>query len=313
MEKEKLIKLFDYLNGRQHSAETIKTEIATVNPNLGNEFYEKLNSETFDAHGGFKSCVYWGDKKVFAMLKSKTPYCREAIDETNKISNELLKLNRRFIAHDVLTPKIYSMFFADERYIEIQKRVVGEPIALIRTSSLQTKSGEQIDDDYAYQKIYEHNINMQQTLLKAPQEQFNELFKSFVILNGFGFSVEDSHGENIMYGEKGFSIIDLNYYDYYQRETHYVYNEPPSMTSCVYDFVKAFSYSNDSHFSLLQQAKIKRNNIKVLSKLFAAVGSQHTGIDINSLEYPLRRMFGDSWKRCAREALKPRSFSIFKM
>ena len=70
------------------------------------------------------------------------------------------------------------------------------------------------------------------------------------------------------------------------------------MISCVYDFVKAFSYSNDSHFSLLQQAKIKRNNIKVLSKLFAAVESQHTGIDINSLEYPLRRMFGDSWKRC---------------
>ena len=61
------------------------------------------------------------------------------------------------------------------------------------------------------EKLFNYNLGQQQNMINAPQDCYDKLYKTIEILSNHGIEFSDPHSENVLLGEKGFSLIDIDY------------------------------------------------------------------------------------------------------
>lgn len=277
MNDEELLKYFNNFNGRALETKKIIQEIKSRDRAKSRELDSIINKRAFNARGANKTCAYFGDKKVYAILKSNTPYVASYRQRVLDKNNQVLELNRELVKKGLCIPKLYSMFFADSKFIEVYERARGNVVAVARFKEFVKKTcGVTLDCNTPCssvlkhkigKKIYEFNLQQQKTMLNLPQSAFNDLFNTFYTLNEMGMRFDDTHSENVMVSENGFNLVDLNYDKMLQK------NNKVSSEELVSSFFDPFSFST-SYSSFLTQKQfeeLNKNNLKILKKLIDAV------------------------------------------
>lgn len=267
----KLIKYFNRFNGKSVNSSEIINGLKSEFETHENQIEAILTSDdNHDAEGTQKMCAYFGDEKVLAMLKSFKVYRAYDQENLNGKAKAIINENNKLMAEGAVIPKLYSLFFADNRYIEIQRRAVGDIIAVLNLENFSRRLLEGVNkiDAKEYQtmfaeKLFEYNFNQQQLMLLLPQEKFDELFNTYKILNNNYFGDYDSHCENVLVSKKGFMVVDIDY-DQMMFNTNRLTEQ-----NLYFRFLRPFS--NATTFTKFltpsQIESLQSNNIEILKKL----------------------------------------------
>lgn len=293
MASKKLIEFFNNLDGKEVTNETFANSTNSTINELGELL--KTNNKVA-SKGAFKTCSYFGNKQIFACLKSKTP-C-SSIDKffyRNK-TYQIKRINEKLISKGACIPRLYSIFFADKKYIEIQHRIAGSPVAICQLKNFSKKilghsfdyfnfddkeKTQSVSEYIKFQKqkqkladaLFDYNLTQQYVMLSLPQKAYDKLFSTILMLNDRNVKLEDNHSENLLVGKKGFTFVDLNYK---QISTHSSGNvNKQSNTDCVRDLIFPFSFSC-TFVKILSQEQLsilERNNVMILKHLIDAVSN----------------------------------------
>ncbi len=306
--KNDVLEYFKAISGKRKNAEVVAKKLKNLNPQLGSEFAEILGGDDFNQAGANKTCTFFGDKKVFACLKSKET-AKKALDQFNVENGaEIVAYNDELISKGAQIAKVYTIFYADKKYVEIQHRVQGEPVAINAQRKFEQLAGDKIaglDKEKDAEKIreiygdtiFEFNYKQQELLKKLPQEAYDKLFKTFLIFRDCKTKFYDNHCENILVGENGFTLIDLNYKKMLEDRDS---DKPqPSITEVIVDYVVPFSLSSmfRRHLSPEQAQKLDNNNIQIAAKMLQSIKNNNVKFEMNNLiETEFYYMLGPKYK-----------------
>ena len=198
------------------------SKTAKITKGVVSELKGVIASDKYVSKGANKTCTVLGDKKVLACLKQKTPVKSASVESGKKLESKIRKLNNKVVSKGALVPKIYALFFADKKYIEIQQRIKGSPIAIFNFENFTETIIDEPLDPVIFncseeerlligEKLFNYNLGQQQNMINAPQECYDKLYKTIEILSNHGIEFSDPHSENVLLGEKGFSLIDIDY------------------------------------------------------------------------------------------------------
>lgn len=235
MDREKFEQLFNSVKNKSLSAQYLSETDSDENKTL-TEAIKSADSKVV-GEGASKQCSYFGDKQQFAMLKYKKAVVKKAQGQFRK--TDIIKFNDWLISKGIKTPKLYTMFFADEHYHEIYERVEGNDIYLAghnrifkkamgydpirkrmeeaslseindleKTKSMfnLTKEEQSIIGDF----LYDYTIKNQQLMLSYPDSEYENLLSQYRFLHNIGFRALDTNPGNLMVTKNGFKVIDLD-------------------------------------------------------------------------------------------------------
>ena len=137
--------------------------------------------------------------------------------------------------------------------------------------------------------LYKYNLDKQQKMLNAPQEDYDKLFKTIQILANHGVQFYDCHGENVLIGEKGFTIIDINYQT--ALEERKCGPIAKSDLNNVFQFISPFSFAGtfQAFLTTEQQKVLYDNNVEILKKLVNAISNNN--VVCNFTEPKIQNLF----------------------
>lgn len=303
MNNEELLKYFNNFNGKAWETKKIVKEIKAKDKVKSHELDLIIGKKLFNASGANKTCAYFGDQKVYAVLKSNTPYVPSYRQQVLDKNNRILGLNRELVNKGLCIPKLYSMFFADSNFIEVYERALGDVVAIAKLKNFVEKNcGITVDYNAVSSSVLQHkigkaiydfNLKQQNVMLNLPQEAFNKLFNTFYTLNEMGMRFEDTHSENVMVSNKGFTLVDLNYDKMLQKNNRVNNEELVSNFFDPFSFATCYSkFLTDKQFN-----ELNKNNLKILKKLIDAISSKNLVI----CDKPLY-LFNSAGEVCGVEA-----------
>ena len=296
--KKEVINYFNNLSGRVVDDNDIlsnETGVEKISENL----LKAIKDNQFSNSGSFKTCVFFGDDKkpIFACLKSKKPYSQPQMAFIKNRDYQIKRLNDKLISEGALITPIYAriVYRQNNKGVEISKRISGDVLSVNNLSNFSKKVlGRALETDQLFSEktpakvkeklgnaLFEYNYNQQKVMVNLPQENYDKLFKTFLIFNNHGLRFTDCHSENVMVGENGFRVIDVDYDKLIlskTRGTHYETNK------IIFDYLNPFSYSNLFHtlFTVEQQQKLYNNNIEILKKLVDGVTNNNSIINLSA-------------------------------
>ncbi len=263
------------------------SKTAKITKGVVSELKGVIASDKYVSKGANKTCTFLGDKKVLACLKQKTPVKSASVESGKKLESKIRKLNNKVVSKGALVPKIYALFFADKKYIEIQQRIKGSPIAIFNFENFTETIIDEPLDPIIFncseeerlligEKLFNYNLGQQQNMINAPQDCYDKLYKTIEILSNHGIEFLDSHSENVLLGEKGFSLIDIDYESAIEnREKGNTVK--PNNNNNIFNFLNPFSYASSyDKFLTKEQVKIlESNNVEILKKLVDAISNNN--------------------------------------
>lgn len=268
---EKLIMFFKTLNGKSVSKDKIETELVTQFHTHGEQIARMLSSDKDqNAEGTKKTCVYFGDKKVIACLKSFDKFNKTEQSVLNGRVKTIININNTLINDGASMPKLYAMFFSEGRRFEIHERAKGDIISVLNLEGFGNRIIRDVKNitpqEYKKlfgEKLFEHNFKQQKIMIELPQSKFDELFLTYQILNQNYFCDYDSHSENVLLDKSGFRIVDIDY-------DQMLFNTFKTTQFRTYEnFLNPFRNATTYKQFLTpdQIAKLQENNIVILKKL----------------------------------------------
>ena len=294
MSEEKLEQYFNKLKGRTFETSQNLAELEQLGGSFHKNLVDAIIDSNYFAMGREKtfSVVSGGDKKKsFAMLKSKKAYskCEQQFGFT-EIDDDIY-VNSLLRASGAQVPKLYSMFFADSKYIEIQELAKGEPIAYTNLNFLKQKvlgcvpignltasEHKKISDE-----LFRFNLGQQQKILSMPDEAFDKLLDTYLIFNKMGFLFDDSHAGNILIGKDGFTVVDVDYSLIMKGLRSGGYK--PTQAESIESFVAPFTNSTLTPFLEFlepdQAEQLMFNNVEIFKKLSDAISRKNIVIDFD--------------------------------
>ena len=88
-------------------------------------------------------------------------------------------------------------------------------------------------------------------MINAPQECYDKLYKTIEILSNHGIEFSDPHSENVLLGEKGFSLIDIDYESAIEnREKGNTVK--PNNNNNIFNFLNPFSLLCKKYFKIFE-------------------------------------------------------------
>lgn len=235
MDREKFEQLFNSVKNKSVSLQSLSDTESDENKTL-TDAIKNADSKVV-GEGASKQCSYFGDQQQFAMLKYKKAVVKKAQGQFEK--TDIIKFNDWLISKGINTPKLYTMFFADEHYHEIYERVKGEDIYLAGHNRIYKKamgydpirkrmeelSPSDIKNPEKAKSIlnlteeekavigdflYDYTIKNQQLMLSYPDSEYESLLRQYKFLHNIGFRALDTNPGNLMVTKDGFKIIDLD-------------------------------------------------------------------------------------------------------
>lgn len=287
MGKNEIIDYFNSVSGKTVTAKEIKQGLKSINKSLGQQVFYKIKNDVADNEGAFKKCCYFGNEPVFAMLKSKEQFSKFEQTEINKTESKKMQLNKMLIAKGVNTPKIYSLFFADKKYIEIQEKIAGEPMFIWAVESIANRHPELNNIMLKDKKtevgkaLFNYTTNSQEVLASLPQEKYDKFLNDLFVLNDCGLPADDTNSENILVSEKGFTIIDLDY----ESAVSELGLRKKTDNEIVCSFLQPFSevLQLNYFYSNKEIDIISNNNIEITRKAVQAISNRNFAFNINNV------------------------------
>lgn len=291
--KQKLIDYFNSISGTSKTVEDIKLDTQNFSGGSAKEIIEKLSVRSAsDKIGSFKTCHFVNGEKL-AILKSRKVYNKNSQGIICDRISEMIKLNRELLAKGARVPKLYGVFFVNDRYIEMQQKIFGEPIAIIREHEFFTEHDLHSFD--GYNKLYEYVINKQKLMLSLPQKAFDDLFETYLTFKKYNYRYDDSHAENILVNKNGFTIIDVDYNEMLVKSKNNI-DVPLGNTACVYDFIHPFSYGYNFNFNDKQNNEVYKLNNDILKKLLTSINNKNIDFNANVCGNLFNLMVGSNWE-----------------
>ncbi len=284
----------EYFN-RLHSGSFATDKVAQVGTGLdektAEELQQILQSSEYEAKGQYKTCSFFGDRKIFACLKSKNQYLPAEIQRFRDEAYNMIQLNNKLVSKGACVPKLYSIFFADKHYVEIQHRVYGKPLAIFKINFFSEEilghainpNSPQSEKDIVGKQLFEYNLEQQKKLIKLPVEEYSKMLKTMLAFNDLGIYFYDNHCENILIGEKGLTIVDFDYMEALFQRRRMFENQGRtdvgkqfkrrSEVDIAECFIKPFSFARQHMFCLSpqQQQQLMKNDVEILKKLVDAI------------------------------------------
>ena len=303
--KDEVMNYFRKLAGKDVDSQTIADELTAISLEDSDEFMSTFAGDSFHHAGANKTCTYFGDRLIYAMLKSKET-AKVALDQFNvKYGAEIVDYNDSLIAEGACIAKVYSIFFADKKYVELQQRIKGEPVAINSLKKVERAVASRVEGLTEEEKIrvmgdeiYRFNHQQQELMKNLPQKAFDDLCKTILLLRDRKTRFYDNHCENILVGKDSFTLIDLNYQKMltdYKTKT-----QKPDLYDCIEDFLTPFSLSSmlRKHLTVEQQKALDKNNYQIAKKLVKAL--QNNNVQINLTDYrinmPFQDMLGENYE-----------------
>lgn len=299
--KQKLINYFNSINGTSKTLEDIKQDTQGFTGASAKTIIEKLSDNgNGDKIGSYKTCHFVNGEKL-AILKTRKCYNKNSQSIICDRIKEMLKVNSELLSAGAKLPKLYGVFFVNDRYVEMQQKILGEPIAIIREHEFF------MEHDYhsfeGYNKLYEYVIDKQKLMLSLPQKAFDDLFKTYLLFKKYNYRYDDSHSENVLVNKSGFSLIDIDYNEIIASSKNKI-DIPPGNTSYVYDFIHPFSYGYNFNFSDEQNENILKLNNDLLKKLLTSINKQKIDFNKNSCGNLFNLMVGSNWENIVDKTFK---------
>lgn len=291
MKEQEIKEYLEKLNGKVFSSVSPKTPVFS-----DNDFsYELIRVIKNDGHSDegvyrtFEVAEKYGFK--VAVLKTKKIYskCEQQFKLLEVDKN--LELNRMLIGAGAKIAKMYAMFYADDRYIELQELILGKPLTYtnIEKLTLNALGYVNFDDLTAEEKVkvdneyFRYSLEMQQKLIKAPQSFFNDLLHTHMLFKKMGFVFDDAHAGNVLFGPNGFTLIDIDYSQV--NEDMLKFFMRPTEAQTLQTFLYPFTNTTENHkFSSVEHKKVlQKNNQKIFKKLTDAISERNIVVDYNFL------------------------------
>lgn len=282
MANKKLVKYFNSLTGKH--LETEDREQGLLNSNtIGAEILDILinTKQRSQFCGKDKYCCFFGDGKVYALLKNKKQANACELLRPSRYLNNIISINRSLINQGVLVPKLYSIFYMNKKNCEIQHRFEGLPIykANVQDIFKGCRNTKYIDPVTVWRMfgdaVFKYNVQQQQLMLQLPQEEFDKLLKSYEILVNMNFPISDNHSENILVSENGFQLVDLDYHNFLQSKGHdtSTVNNKIKFLKTVGSFIQPFTFSKKfcAYYSAEQNQQIDKNDDLIATKLKSSI------------------------------------------
>lgn len=294
MSEEKLEQYFNKLKGKAIETSQDLSDLEELGGSFHKNLVQSVTDSNFMAMGKEKTFSVVSDSKktkCFAMLKSKKTYSKcEQQFGFNEIDDDIY-VNTLLRASGAQVPKLYSMFFADSKYIEIQELAQGKPIAYTNMNFLKHKvlgcvptyglTSEEQSKIAA--ELYSYNLGQQQKLLAMPDDAFDKLLNTYLVFKRMGFLFDDSHAGNILIGKNGFTVVDVDYSLIMQELRNGGYK--PSDVDASESFVAPFTNSTlEQYLAFLepdQKEQLRFNNVEIFKKLSDAISRRGILIDFD--------------------------------
>ena len=291
--KKELADYFNSISGTSKFIEDIKNDAPIFYGTTAKQVIEKLEENSkADKIGSFKTC-HFVNKPRLAILKSRKYYSSDAQKIINARINEMLNINKELLENGARIPKLYGVFFVNNKYVEMQQKILGNPIAIIREQEFF------YEHDYhnyiRYKKLFEYVTKQQNILVKLPQKAYDDLLNTHLLFRTYNYRYDDSHSENVLVNKNGFTIIDIDY-NLMSENKKNIDPMPIGNTNCVYDFIHPFSYGANSGFTDEQNNVIYKNNIKVTTKLLTAISNKKLDYKSDYCGNLFNLMLGKNWK-----------------
>lgn len=254
---------------------------------------KRINNEKIEPtnNGSSKYCYVTNKYVVLEDKEELTTYKKI----TRMVSfSKIQQINDAFLSLGISTPKIIDAFSFNNKFYELQERVLGQPLYMIgdeaifrryvlRNTSLMLKTPH----DQLYSEVGKYLeksiINMQLKLLKTPQSCFDKLMEDIIKMNycyrerdNVALLPCDPNPQNIIFNSiNGFTFIDLDYDRMVLRAPGLVNFTDSDILSKV---LRIFSYSTykKDEYDFQHISTIYENNIGITSKLLKA--SQNNGL-----------------------------------
>lgn len=272
MEINKVIELFNSYNGKiANKAELIARLKRTQNADLNKVIDLINNDEAREAEGSHKMCVHFGDEKCnYAFLKSFKKYSVADQQDFNELADTIINENEKLISLGALIPQIKALFCLDGHRIEVQESSRGDILAVLNLEGFSRRllGCDGLDTPLKLRtefkkQLYEHNLKQQKLMISLPQEKFNDLYKTYQILNDNYYGDYDSHCENVLVSESGFMIVDIDY------DLMILNNVKSDKQTLFSRFVRPFSNTTafKQYLTPEQIEVLQHNNVEILKKL----------------------------------------------
>ena len=295
--KQKLLEeYFNKLRGKSIDLNNVEPDIASLGEDIHTSLIDVIKSSNYASMGGNKTFNVITDKNGtnnFAILKSKKKYakCEQQfklleIDDNIKINSILRSMGAK-------VPKLYTMFYADSNFIEIQELALGDPIAYSNVIFLKQKvlggssSPSQLtteEKEKVGKELYNYNVGQQQKILSLPDSAFDDLLQTYLLFGKMNFLMEDSHAGNVLVSDKGFTVIDVDYSSILHKLK---FNDKPTSLASCESFIAPFATSTLLTFKGLltpnQFEQIRFNNIEIFKKLFDAISRKNIIINFDTV------------------------------
>lgn len=289
--KKEILDYLNSINGKELSLSELAEALKKLKGFDENKFLEYLKSAKPQKEGAFKG-FYKLKKPTVAMLKSKEPVSECNIGVLESLSDEMLELNKMLLSRGANVAKLYSMFFADKTYVEIQELMSGKAVGISNQFRFASRNGYKLDKQ-CFDEIYKHNLKQQKIMLKLDQKCFDDLLNTHLILMQAGCKLDDCHSENVLVTKKGFTVVDLDY-DYLIEQQHRKNKNLLNMQTCVRNYLRTFTsacgYYND--LTTQQRLDLQNNNVLILEKTIKAIKNKGLTIDLDYYDKIFENMVG---------------------
>lgn len=289
--KQEVIEYFNSINGKSLTFNEIAEGLKNIKGINAKNVLENLKSSTPKKEGNFKG-LYKLKKPRVAMLKSKRPVDECNLSVLNAINSDMLELNKMLLSRGAHVPKIYSIFFADSHYIEIQDLKKGKMVGFWNPHKYAESKNTSLNED-RYNEMYSFNAKQQKLMLSLPQKAFDDLLNTHLILKDAGCKLDDCHSENVLVTKSGFTIVDLDY-DYLLEQQRRKHPIAMDINTIIRNYLRTFTTANSylGGFTMAQRLEIQNNNVKLLQKVIKAVENKGINFDFDYFDSVLERMVG---------------------
>ena len=294
MDADKIKAYLEGLKGKSISIFGSEPELEQLGGDFHEEVIGKLKEANFVIQGRNKQCSFV-DKYNFhcAILKSKMTYSEPSIQYNQLQFDDWIYINTMFRMEGALIPKLYTLFYADKHFIEIQERVKGSPIAYSNRPHLHTKVlGRNFEDltqaqvEQVREELFNYNVTQQQKLIALDNKHFEKLLETLMMFAKHNFLFGDAHAGNVLLSDNGFMLIDIDYDDIlYQQRSRYAENKPVTEAEICAAFINPFLTSTYEMFMRYltkeQIAVIRQNNVEIFKKLTDVMSAKGMLLDFN--------------------------------